>query len=293
MRRFVGVLVLICVGSLGLGAAFVLAGSEQHNGITICHATGTPGHFVVDHPDADSILAEHGHGGHANDIIPPFVVIDNGVRTEFPGLNMNTIYTGGFTGAQVLANGCVIPTGTNPAVTVTVTTTETAIPVTVTAPGTTVTLPAETTTREITVSVTSPGHTVTVPGETTVVTVPTLTTTTVTLPEQTITLPSRTVTAEGETVVLPPVTVTVPGPTQTVTGGATTTVLTITTPAKTISGSQNGPAQVVVTVPTPGRPVTVVGHVVTVIHKGTEKETKVIIVTIHQCRCVTSGIGRG
>ena len=39
--------------------------------VTICHATGN-GKYVLQSPDADSIVSEHGHGSHPDDIIPPF-----------------------------------------------------------------------------------------------------------------------------------------------------------------------------------------------------------------------------
>jgi hypothetical protein len=289
----------MCVGSLGLGAAYVLADSAQHNGILICHATGNPDHFVDETPDAESILHGTGHASHERDIIPPFVVIENGVRREFPGQNMDAILSGGFTGAQIWANNCVVPPVTNPVITQTVTTTETeTVHVTTTVPGETVTAPGETTTKKIIIRVTTPGHTETLPGETTVVTVPTLTTTTVTLPERTVTLPSETVTERGQTVALPPVTVTVPGPTHTLTGESTTTVVTITTPGQTIGGNVNGPAHVIVRVTTPGRTVTVTRKVIRVNHVHVESEPRTVILRVN-CRCpgaggeAGAGVGKG
>src|SRR5262245_36619109 len=280
----------MCVGALGVGAAFVPAGSTQSGGgITICH--GPPGQTTVwnrQTANAESILNGTSHAGsaHFRNIIPSFVVIRDGVARVYPGRNMNMIFSGGFTGAQILANHCVLPPVTNPVITETVTTvvTET-VPTTVTVPGATITLPGHTTTHEVTITVTTPGQTVTVPGQTTVITVPTLTTTTVTLSAQTVTLPGETVTQAGQTVELPPVTVTVPGPTQTITGGTTTTVVTITTPDQPIGGNVNGAAHFVVTVTTPGRTVTVKRHVIRAVHRYVRRRPKTVILKIIQCRC--------
>jgi len=292
VRRFFGAFALMCVGSLGVGAAFVLAGPTQSGaGITFCHGPpGQPTRWNLQTANAESLLSGTSHAGNAHfrNIIPPFVVIRDGVARHYPGRNMNTIFSGGFTGAQILANHCVLPTGTNPVITQTVTVTETeTVHTTVTAPGTTVTLPGHTTTHVVTLTVTTPGHTVTVPGETTVITVPTLTTTTVTLPERTVTLPGETVTEKGQTVVLPPITVTVPGPTHTITGGTTTTVVTITTPDQTVGGNVKGPVRLVVTVTTPGRTVTVKRHVIRTVHTYTEREPKTVILKVVHCRCPT------
>lgn len=275
---------------VGVGAAFVLAGPTQAAGsITICHGpSGQTDRWNVQRPSAESVLNGTSHGGtsHERDIIPPFTVIRDGVARHYPGRNLNTIFSGGFTGAQILANHCVLPPQTNPVITETVTTTVTeTVPTTVTVPGATVTLPGHTTTYETTVTVTTPGHTVTIPGETTVITVPTLTTTTVTLPAHTVTLPGETVTERGQTVQLPPVTVTVPGPTHTITGGTTTTVVTITTPDQPIGGNVNGAAHFVVTVTTPARTVTVKRHVIRSVHRYIRRRPKIVILKIVQCRC--------
>jgi uncharacterized protein YxjI len=148
---------------------------------------------------------------------------------------MNSIYGDGFTGAQVLANGCEIPTGEQPAVTETETiAATTTVPVTVTTPDTTVTMPGGTTTEVITATVTVPGDTATAPGTTTVVTVPSDVTTTVTLPSRTTILPGATTTSGGQTIERPPETVTLPGTTATLTGAATTTVVTVTGPNQVV-----------------------------------------------------------
>src|SRR5262245_41412053 len=119
----------MCVGSLGVGVAYVLAGSTQSGaGITFCH--GPPGQTTrwnLQTANAESLLSGTSQAGdaHFRNIIAPFVVIRDGVARHYPGRNMNTIFSGGFTGAQILANHCVLPTGTNPVITQTVTVTET------------------------------------------------------------------------------------------------------------------------------------------------------------------------
>src|SRR5207249_2443347 len=112
-----------------------------------------------------------GHADHEDDIIPAVGV--------HPPQNMDTIYPGGWTGADILANDCEIPTGGGGITQTTTTTVTETVPVTVTTPGTTVTVPGDTITREITVTVSAPAQTVTTPGTTTVVTVPSGSTTTV------------------------------------------------------------------------------------------------------------------
>jgi hypothetical protein len=287
LRRVTVLVGVASIGTLGLGAAFVLAGGTQgHTGITICHAP--PGHegreFVVNTPDAESIINGTAHGAnHPFDIIPPFVVIDNGVRMEYPGRNMNTVFPSGFLGSQILASGCAIPTNGNPVITqtVTTTTTETEL-VTTILPGTTLTLPGTTVVHTETIKIQKPAHTVTVPGEQTVITVPVAQTTTVTLPAYTVTLPAQTVTSEGQTVVLPPVTVTVPSDPHTVTGATTVLTTTVTGPTKTVLGNQNGTATQVVTVTTPAKTVTLAGKEIRFVYKHPEELTRLVEI-IRQC----------
>src|SRR5262249_11206313 len=154
---------------LGFGAAYVLASTKQAapgpGKIAICHSTSSAtNQFNLEKPDASGDL--NGHANHPDDIIPA-------IGTN-PAKNMTTIYPGGWTGADILANDCNIPSAGG-GITQTVTTT---VPVTVTAPASTVTTPGETITREFTVTATAPGQTVTTPGATTVVTVPSGQTTT-------------------------------------------------------------------------------------------------------------------
>jgi hypothetical protein len=269
----------------------------QHNGITICHATGNEKDpFHEETVDADSILNEHGHAGHPDDIIPPFEVIENGVTERYPGQNMDTIYGDGFTGAEVLANHCQIPTSngeiTSSTETITNTITETTTE-TVTLPGTTIAVPGKPTTTEITVTETIPAVTETAPGETTTVTVPSGETTTVTLPTKTVTLPAVTETVRGETVERPPVTVTESGTTATITGGTTATVVTVTTPRKTYTeAGLLSQKHDVVTLAAPGRVVDIPSHTVRTIVKYLTSEKKVVVIVVHAA-APDSGYGKG
>ncbi len=78
--------------------------------ITICHArppeTAARGWAAVSVTEA-SVRFGHNHGAHALDIIPAFTF----QSTDYPGKNLDTVFAG-FTGAQILANGCVLPTVT-------------------------------------------------------------------------------------------------------------------------------------------------------------------------------------
>jgi hypothetical protein len=302
---------LAVVASLGFAAAYVTAGPSgaagpaktNGNGIEICHATSSESNpFVLEHPSASGDL--DGHTGHPHDIIPPFVFVENGTTTSYPGQNMDTLYGAGFTGAEVLANSCKVPTSGSITTTVTTTTTV-SVPTTttVTEPGTTVTVPGNVTTTVTTVTVTAPTQTVTAPGTTsTVVTVLPGQTTTVTLPAQTVTLPSTTVTTPGETVERPAQTVTLPAVTQTISGGTTTSVLTVTAPNKVVQEGVLGTKRVVIHVKTPARTVRIPAHVVTVHGQGSQTGQKIVVIVIrvHGCppgtvpfRGVCSHIVRG
>jgi len=130
-------------------ALFLLAGSsvklaEAHGGggdnVGICHSTNSPTNpFVYIEPAKSADVSGHDKDG--QDIIPPFgyvagyehrhgwwffgchysgpwspgkahgggCVEERTILGTYPGKNMSTLYQG-FTGAEVLANGCVIPT---------------------------------------------------------------------------------------------------------------------------------------------------------------------------------------
>jgi LPXTG-motif cell wall-anchored protein len=75
---------------------------------TICHATGN-GSFVSITVDVAATGLQGGHANHSGDIIPAFTYVDkDGVTLSYAGKNLGTMYNGS-AGAQVLANGCVVP----------------------------------------------------------------------------------------------------------------------------------------------------------------------------------------
>ena len=162
MRRVISVAAFAVLAALGLGAAFVLAalrdGTPGSGEIAICHS-GNGKNFEYLTPDASGIL--DGHAKHPDDIIPPFVVIEvGGQTTHYPGQNVARSTGTGSRARRCSQPTCDIPTGgaiTGTTQTITTTITQT-VPVTVTAPGTTITLPGTTTTKEITVTVTLPGR---------------------------------------------------------------------------------------------------------------------------------------
>jgi hypothetical protein len=162
MNRVFGLLTVALVLGLGVGTSFVVAapnGSPGAGQIGICHHTGkSRAHeFIYITPDASGVFSGHGRWKHQNgdDIIPAFSFVNSkGETVSFAGQNLSTTYSG-FTGAQLLANGC------RPGQTTTTTTT-----------GHTTTT---TTTTTTTITTTTTGHTSTTTPTTT--TVPTTTTT--------------------------------------------------------------------------------------------------------------------
>ena len=77
-----------------------------HGKIDICHwdADGTT--FVPNSPNLSSIVGGIGHGGHAENIIPPFWhQFDDQHPQLYPGKNWND-------GMEIWNNDCVVPTGT-------------------------------------------------------------------------------------------------------------------------------------------------------------------------------------
>lgn len=154
--------VVLAVG--GLAVARAVAGGPPPGHIGICHHTGSsPVHeWIYITPSADGVLDGHGQVQHQfqEDIIPPFVLVRPHQTITFPGLNLDERIgvdlepdpNGPYTGAQILAAGCVAPTSTTTGTTTTTTTgTTTGSTTTVTTPGTTtsvtttVTVPTTTT----------------------------------------------------------------------------------------------------------------------------------------------------
>jgi hypothetical protein len=226
-------------------------------------------------PDASGVLSGHAH--HQHDIIPPFELIEpNGTTTHYPGKNLQTIYAGGYTGAEILDNHCKIPSGGRGVTEATVVTETVSEPVVVTEPARVVTLPEGTTREELTVTETVPGETDTLAGATTIATVPAGQTTTVTLPAQTVTLPATTKTVDGEVILRDPETVTLPGTTTTVIAGGTPTVVTVTAPITTVAHPGFNATKVVTdTVTEPARTGAVAARVAYLRGKG-----KVVVKTV-------------
>jgi hypothetical protein len=112
---------MLAVVALSAGAfAFVGASADAAaNKVTICHRTNSDTNpYVEISPSANGVL--HGHAAHHDD---PFVwtptLKSSGQKwgdiipafDDFPGLNLTTEggYDGTTTGAEILANGCVVP----------------------------------------------------------------------------------------------------------------------------------------------------------------------------------------
>jgi hypothetical protein len=243
--RLVRLVALACVAFAGLAFAYVTAGPAASTvaqvKITICHATASHTNpFVPLSPNADGVLSAHAH--HPGDIIPPFEVVEHGTTIVYPGKNMDAHYGSGFTGAELLANGCRLPAGPVSVITV---------PEAIIEPARAIIVPATATHETIVERFVISAMTETAPEMTTVVTVPAGSATTVTLPERVVTLPSTTETIEVETVVHPSETVTLPGTVETVTAGATATVATVTGPNKVRRRGTTATRRAAIIVPAP------------------------------------------
>jgi hypothetical protein len=248
----------VVLAFLGLASAWVLtaSGNSTASGQPwICHS-GNGKHFTPVPPSDIGALEGHAKND-PDDIIPPFVMEDG---TTFPGQNLSTIYGSGYTGAEVLANNCVIPSGGGEITMTGTTEVATTVPVTDTVPPTTVTVPAETSTSISTETITVPGDTTSVPGTTITVTVPADVTTTVSQPERTVTVPPVTITAPGQTIQRPAETVTLPGTSLTVTAPATTTVVTVSGPNRIVHDGLVDKRRITVTVRTPRRLISIARH---------------------------------
>ena len=113
---------LLALGVVALSTSPALAGEKLHNGekVTICHSPSSASNpWVKESPNVNS-MKDDGHidpsvdDTHADDIIPPFWydVHDSGSdwhEEYYPGKNLSTNF-GGYTGAEILANGCNVPT---------------------------------------------------------------------------------------------------------------------------------------------------------------------------------------
>jgi hypothetical protein len=278
---------LFLVGMLGVGAAYVVAKplkGARGPQITICRTHGKT--FTAVHANLDD-LVKHANR-HSHDIVPPFELVEGTTTTNFPGINMNSLYGAGFTGAEVLANQCHIPSGTSPAVTKTETQVE-SVPVTATVPATTMTLPGTTVTTEVTATVTVPQETVSVAPQSTAVSVEAHQAATVTLPAQTVVLPATTETlnvasTRTETVERPGETVTLPGTTTTVAAADTPTTVTVTGPSQVVREGATAIEVIGVVLTTPKRVVPVRAHAIKV--RGQRRlKRKVLVVSVVRCTC--------
>ena len=154
-NRVLGVLAIAFALVLGVGTSLVVAapnGSPGVGHIGICHHTGkSRAHeFIYITPNASGVFHGHGRVGHqgGDDIIPAFSFVNSkGQTVSFPGQNLSTVY-GGFTGAQLLANGCTLGT----------TTTTTTDHTTTAVSTTTTTIDHGTTTVSTTTTVIGHGH---------------------------------------------------------------------------------------------------------------------------------------
>ena len=99
----------------GLVSGLAWAGLDQDEpearrgqSVNICHSAGN-GKYVSNSPDVDSILSGEGHGGHPEDIIPPFEYEPQGDESgSHPGQNWTE------EGQAIWENGCVAPDPPDP-----------------------------------------------------------------------------------------------------------------------------------------------------------------------------------
>ena len=103
-----GLVAAIAATGLAWSAAAALQQDEPEvrrgQSVTICHANGN-GNYVQNSPDADSIVSGEGHGGHPEDIIPPFDYPPSGQDEggHYPGKNWNP------QNEAIWKNGCKTP----------------------------------------------------------------------------------------------------------------------------------------------------------------------------------------
>jgi len=100
-------------------AATATAAPPPHNGkVTLCHARppASAKNGWVQITVSTNAVTHEGHGKHADDIIPSFTYYVKSAQHTYPGKNLSTMF-GGFTGAQILANGCALPAASTPAMT--------------------------------------------------------------------------------------------------------------------------------------------------------------------------------
>jgi uncharacterized repeat protein (TIGR01451 family) len=97
------------VSSAGLAAAAMTQGPDVPlvqgaTKVTLCHATPSEKNpYVQIQVDDDSVVKENGHGGHPDDIIPPFEYVEDGVTKHYPGMNWDA------QGQAIWLKGCEVP----------------------------------------------------------------------------------------------------------------------------------------------------------------------------------------
>lgn len=133
MKKYLSLLALIFGLSIGFVSPSEAVGVNDHQ-LTICHATGNPGHYSTPNPTKQQIFDDNGHnsggGVHPGDIIPPFTAGEHGGLEwgDFAGQNWDV------EGQAIFENGCVVPE-----VVTTTTTPPTTAPPTTTPPTTVLT----------------------------------------------------------------------------------------------------------------------------------------------------------
>jgi hypothetical protein len=100
--------------------ATTTSAADNFGAVYLCHATQGANPWISEHPNAQAAYNWHvdppnDKNDHLTDIIPPFDYNDHGDTVHYPGKNLTTDFGGGITGAQILANDCVMPTVVTPA----------------------------------------------------------------------------------------------------------------------------------------------------------------------------------
>src|SRR5436190_16108267 len=90
----------LATAALKQGGEPIVRGATK---VTICHATSSDSNpYVLEQPDDDSIVTEHGHDSHPDDIIPPFFYVDGGETKHYEGKNWDA------QGEAIWTNGCEV-----------------------------------------------------------------------------------------------------------------------------------------------------------------------------------------
>ncbi len=94
-------------------SGFAAPHQQAAGSVTICHATpadtAANGWISLSLSANGAVLTSQHNTQHDADIIPAFQWTDNNGTQTYPGKNLTTIW-GGYTGEEILNNGCTIPT---------------------------------------------------------------------------------------------------------------------------------------------------------------------------------------